>query len=147
MNQYLQLFLKRMCNSECIPSSIRCQTLFKQLIKVCKLMHLNELEITIWSLWLDQIAWDIKDLSVDTFLIITSMQVKEYVNEEGKAMIYMKKIREDYPKIDVIYDSWVKDKAHKLNLSIIEINKLYRKYSQVIIFYNYIVAFNSKQNI
>ena len=60
---------------------------------------MNELEITIWSMWLDKLGWDMRELSLDNFLIVTAIQSKEYLNDYDEMKIYLKKVNEDYPGI------------------------------------------------
>jgi len=88
MSQYSQLFLKRMSTSKksnssiihiIVPLNARKQSIPKLITKMCKLLHLNELEIVAWSLWIDENNWnenDTTEMSMENFLFITSLQIK-----------------------------------------------------------------------
>lgn len=95
------------------------------------MLQMNELEVTIWSLWLDEIHWEMGDLAVDTFVLVTAMQVKERLNDENVLKAHLSKVRDDFPNVDLIYGAWKKDEAHALKINLKEINRLYAKYRQV----------------
>jgi hypothetical protein len=98
---------------------------------------MNELEVTVWSMWLNKLGWDMQDISLDNFLLITAIQVKEYLNDKPK--YNQNRIKEECPNIDLLYDKW--KTTHNLDINLKEINKLYRKYRQV----NLLVSDNSLQ--
>lgn len=144
MNQYLQLFLKRVSNSDKIPISVRNQGIFKQVTKVCKLLHMNELEITVWSLHLDELEWTTEGLAIEMFLVVTAMQAKDYLNDELEMQMYLKKVNEEYPEFNYAYEEWINKREHKVNLGIKEINKQYNKYRLVCFYINYSLAFDNE---
>jgi len=100
---------------------------------VSRLFHLNELEISVWSLWLEKLNWQAGDLSVESFLLITSIQAKAFLNPEMEMEIYFKKLGHDFPKIMQSYKTWIK--THTLNLTHIAINNEYKKLKQVLLFH------------
>ncbi len=87
MNQYSQLFLKKMASSKksisrpipaVVPLTVKQHTIFKQLARVCKLLHMNELEIVVWSLWVDDNNWAEDKANFEDFLMITGLQAKVF---------------------------------------------------------------------
>jgi hypothetical protein len=52
--------------------------LFSVLLYVCKLLHMNELEVLQWSLYTESesINWVREDLSLSTILLLTGFQAK-----------------------------------------------------------------------
>jgi len=143
MNQYLYLFMKKMSNSEKIPPNGKLQPLFKQLAKISKLFHMNELEVVVWSLWLDNLCWTMNNLSLDETLFIAAMQTKEYMNDKETMRIYMEELTLNYRTIMVAYESWVKDKRHEINVNIKDINKRYSEYRQVLLLCNVLAFYQS----
>jgi len=61
-----------------VPANVKQPTVHKQLAKVCKLFHMNELEIAVWSLWVEEQGWTGESMNLEDFLLITAMQVKVY---------------------------------------------------------------------
>jgi len=131
MNQYSQLFLKKMSNSKKIPSSLKHQQILKQLTKICKILHMNELEIATWSLIADKLEWKIEDLSLDDFIFVIGIQAKSLMISDEEMRIYYRKINDDFKTTKSQLDNWLKDPAHIFGFDIIDINKRYRKYRQV----------------
>jgi len=123
---YTQLFLKKLSNKHRVPE------LLNKLIVVSRLFHLNELEIAVWSLWLERLNWKLDDLSLETFLFVTGAQAKAYLNLEIEMEVYFKKLGHDFPKVRKAYESWIKQESHKMNLSTVDINKEYKKFKQVL---------------
>lgn len=142
MNQYLQLFLKRVSNSDKIPISARNQGIFKHVTKICKLLHMNELEITVWSLYLEQLEWSIERLGVEMFLVVSAMQAKDYLNDGLELQMYLKKTNEEYPDFNYEYEEWINKREHRISFGIKEINKQYNKYRLVCFNINYNLAFD-----
>eukprot|EP00826_Nyctotherus_ovalis_P046874 TRINITY_DN5335_c0_g1_i3.p1 TRINITY_DN5335_c0_g1~~TRINITY_DN5335_c0_g1_i3.p1 ORF type:complete len:186 (-),score=38.12 TRINITY_DN5335_c0_g1_i3:573-1130(-) len=131
MNQYLQLFLKRVSNSDTVPISLRNQGIFRHVIRICKLLHMNELEITVWSLHLEEIHWAMCSLSLDFFLAITAMQAKDYLNDEAEVEMYVSRVNEEYAGFKEAYEKWVEKRENGVRLAIKEINRQYNKYRLV----------------
>ena len=46
------------------------------LVEITKLLHLNELEISVWSMALDNLGWIQPELGKETFLFILAFQSK-----------------------------------------------------------------------
>lgn len=65
-------------------------------------------------------------------MFITAAQAKEYVNDESEMGIYKKEMDANYKKMIMSYEEWKKD--HKLTISVIDINKRFRTFNQVIIY-------------
>lgn len=124
MNMYTQLFLKKLSNNHRIPE------LLNKVIVVSRMFHLNELEITVWSLWLEKLNWKLGDLSLETFLFVTGAQAKAYLSPEIEMEVYFKKLGNDFPKARVAYESWIKVGSHNIDLSIHAINKEYKRLKQ-----------------
>lgn len=92
---------------------------------------MNELEVTVWSIWLDKLSWEMQNLSLDNFILVTAMQTKEHLNDENMIRIHLEKLKEEFPNIELIYNTWNKEEAHRLDTNLIDINNLYRKFRQV----------------
>jgi len=144
MNQYLQLFLKRVSNSDRIPISVRNQGTFKQVTKICKLLHMNELEITVWSLYLEQLEWNTNGLPAETFLLIIAVQAKEFLNDELEMKMYLKKVNEEYPDFKDGYKEWVNKRENNIRLEVKDINRQYNKYRLVRLNINFSLAFDNE---
>jgi len=135
MNQYLYSFLKKMSSSNKIPPNGKLQPLFKILAKATRLFHMNELEVVVWSLWLDTLYWTIDDSSLETTIIIAAMQTKEHLNEEEVIKIYKNELNSNYSDIMEKYEAWMKDKDHEINVGITDINRRYTEFRQVKFYY------------
>lgn len=123
---YTQLFLKKLSNKHRVPE------LLNKLIIISRLFHLNELEIAVWSLWLEQINWKLDSLPLETFLFVTGAQAKAFLNPEIEMEVYFKKLGHDFPKVRKAYESWIRQKSHIMNLSIVDTNKEYKRLKQVL---------------
>lgn len=92
---------------------------------------MNEFEITVWSLYLDKLEWNMENLQLEIFLLVTSMQVKERLNDESEMGIYTKKVAEEFYGFKIVYDNWIRRINHSVNIELKEINKLYTIYRSV----------------
>lgn len=86
---------------------------------------MNEMELAAWSLWLDKVGWVVDGFNLEEVLIITGMQVKDLMNTKYEMDIYISKVQESYPGIKSLYEKWIEDKKHEIDLNIIEIHKKY----------------------
>eukprot|EP00826_Nyctotherus_ovalis_P039853 TRINITY_DN3863_c0_g2_i15.p1 TRINITY_DN3863_c0_g2~~TRINITY_DN3863_c0_g2_i15.p1 ORF type:complete len:153 (+),score=0.82 TRINITY_DN3863_c0_g2_i15:501-959(+) len=103
---------------------------------VSRLFHLNELEITAWSLWLEKLNWELGEQSLESFLFVTGAQAKAYLNPEIEMEIYFQKLGHDFPKVMQAYKSWIGIAKHHIDLNSVEINKEYKRLKQVLYFMN-----------
>jgi hypothetical protein len=80
MNQYTIQFLRKVAESnKCIKlftlgAEYSLANMFSSILYICKLLHMNELEITLWSLCLESANKKDNDLSV--VLLVTAYQAK-----------------------------------------------------------------------
>jgi len=80
MNQYTIQFLRKVAESnKCIKYftlgvEYSSANIFSSILYVCKLLHMNELEITLWSLCLE--STNKKDLDLAIVLLVTAYQAK-----------------------------------------------------------------------
>jgi hypothetical protein len=128
--------MKKMSNSGKIPPNGKLQPLFKQLVKISKLFHMNELEVVVWSLWLDNLCWTMNNHFLDEILFISAIQTKEYMNDKEAMKLYMNELTLNHRNIVSAYENWVKDKRNEINVNMKDINKRYSEYRQVCILYN-----------
>ena len=92
---------------------------------------MNEIEIIVWSIWLDELGWNVEKVSMECLMFITAVQAKEYVNDESEMGIYKKEMDANYKKMTMSYEEWKKD--HKVAISVIDINKRFRAFNPVIL--------------
>jgi hypothetical protein len=92
---------------------------------------MNELEVVVWSLWLDNLYWTIDDSSLEATITIAAMQTKEYLNEEEVVKVYKDELNANYPEITKKYDIWTKDKEHEIDVEITDINRRFSEFRQV----------------
>ena len=79
-----QQFLKKMSSSdksnvliwnELVPAHIQ-PTISSQILYVCKTLHMNELEIALWSVCVDGHTWRELELDSNMILLLIAFQVK-----------------------------------------------------------------------
>jgi len=63
-----------------VPVLLKNKELMEKLIEITKMLHLNELEIAVWSLVLDSLGWIQQGIGRDTFLFVIAFQTKVYLN-------------------------------------------------------------------
>jgi len=102
---------------------------------------MNELEITVWSLYLDKLEWEMGNLHLEVFLLLTAMQVKVRLNDELDVKIYFKEASTVYPGFESLYGEWIKKTKHSVKVELKKINGLYAKYRLVSL--NIILAFDN----
>lgn len=132
MNQYLYLFMKKMSSSDKIPPNGKLQPLFKLLAKISKFFHMNELEVVVWSLWLDNLCWTMNSLSLDETLYVAAIQTKEYLNCGEVVKVYKDELAANQRHIMDAYESWTKDRKHDISVGVMEINQRYNDFRQVL---------------
>lgn len=59
-----------------VPDKLKHPSLERTINKIASQLNMNELEITLWSLWVDKNNWGEPSLSTYQFLFITGFQVK-----------------------------------------------------------------------
>lgn len=81
MNQFTIQFLRRMAESnksmsitKDIGNECSLPNMFSTVLYICKLLHMNELEIALWSLCLE--SANKKDLELAVVLLVTAYQAK-----------------------------------------------------------------------
>jgi len=79
MNNYTLQFLRKMANNPKIPVHMQ-GGLFSGLLYVCKLLHLNEVEICQWSLLFENVLdlWEKGGFDQTIILLITGYQSKVF---------------------------------------------------------------------
>lgn len=99
---------------------------------VSRLFHLNELEIAVWSLWLEKLNWELGELSLESFLFVTGAQAKAHLNPEIEMEIYFQKLGHDFPKVMQAYKSWISTPKHHVDLNSVDMNREYKRLKQVL---------------
>lgn len=91
---------------------------------------MNELEVASWSIWNDSNNWDLKNIELDIFLLISAYQVKGCINCLKDDNIYFHKILEEYPNFSNDFLQWQKLNDKKTQLNIAEINRVFKLFRQ-----------------
>eukprot|EP00826_Nyctotherus_ovalis_P030419 TRINITY_DN2428_c0_g2_i3.p1 TRINITY_DN2428_c0_g2~~TRINITY_DN2428_c0_g2_i3.p1 ORF type:complete len:155 (-),score=34.86 TRINITY_DN2428_c0_g2_i3:22-486(-) len=89
LNQYTLQFLREMTRSNKIPSLLKNKDLLSKLVEITKVLHLNELEIAVWSLVLDSLEWSQPGIGRETFLFVIAFQAKQYFHHKKEMGVYL----------------------------------------------------------
>jgi hypothetical protein len=92
---------------------------------------MNELEITVWSLHLDELEWGMGNIQLEAFLLLTAIQAKERLNDEFDMKIYFKEASAAYPGFESLYEEWLRKTRCSVGVELKKINGLYTRYRLV----------------
>ncbi len=107
MSQFLINFLKNMVETSKTLDHSKALTFLPNLIKVCKLLHLNELEITLWSLHIDISKWDLQKFQLSQCLLFSAIIAKEQLCDDPVVLVsYRDKIFAGDPSMSKTYSEW-----------------------------------------
>ena len=129
MNQYTIFFLKKL---SFIKPNLDVN---EKINRVAKFFHMNELELTIWSLCLKRFEWKVNGMTIEEFVYIIGLQIKAFANPKPEFELYFEKFQNDFPRMKKTYENWIKDKKHEINFDLREINKEYKVLRRVLDLY------------
>jgi hypothetical protein len=72
---------------------------------------------------------------LEVFLFVTGAQAKVHLNPDIEMDVYFKKLDHDFPKAKRAYKVWTKKKSNHLTLTIVGINRQYKKLKHVPLFH------------
>jgi|688.fasta_scaffold848254_1 hypothetical protein len=101
MTHQAQLFLRRI--SKQVSGDI---DLVESLNQVCKILCMNELEIVVWSIYLNDYNWCSPDLPLYEELCISGLAAKQYLNNDISSL--KQSLGTSIANFDSKYVSWMK---------------------------------------
>ena len=109
----INLFLRRVAASG--PEFTSQCALHGKLAAVVREFMLNELEVVVWSLYLEKCVWDMKAEELDKGLYLAAIATKAYFDENGKPFgEYLETI---WPGIQREYEQFSLEHADQLDIS------------------------------
>lgn len=107
--------------------------LFSVLLYVCKLLHLNELEVLQWSVCAESgsVEWDRKDLSQSIILLLLGFQVKQLFNPKELVDVYHCKTSLVHTGFKQWLAIWNEDEKNRIDYSPIALNSQYNAFHDV----------------
>lgn len=105
MSHQSQLFLRRIASSA--PNG--GQALLEKLNEVCKQVLLNELEIVLWSFYLEKYAWYDDSSPQSDLLLFSAFAAKQFLNADTS--VVESNLKSLTPDFDRRFKQWSKDKS------------------------------------
>ncbi|CAG9322297.1 unnamed protein product [Blepharisma stoltei] len=126
-NTIINILYKVVQTSACLNAAYK-KAAMKQLISAAKDLALNEMEASLWTIYLQKIDW--KSLSSTCYLdlLFAAYASKSYLNENLKPFnVYLEKMNANFLKS---YESWHSTHKHLLKIDSKEINNRFKEYSK-----------------
>ncbi|CAG9336051.1 unnamed protein product [Blepharisma stoltei] len=130
ISQKAQLLIRRIVHSKEIPSEMRGQPLFRLLLDVYEKLSLNEIEVTVWSIYLDRFVWADQEFPLRLLLIISAYAAKSYLSD---ARHFYEYIKSKIPGFEEVYRKWDFKNKGWLEVSGKELNLKYRYLSESVL--------------
>eukprot|EP00742_Colponemidia_sp_Colp-10_P004872 GILJ01005204.1.p1 GENE.GILJ01005204.1~~GILJ01005204.1.p1 ORF type:complete len:571 (-),score=83.85 GILJ01005204.1:234-1946(-) len=105
-----QHFLRKMAEESKLPFDL--ESLLSSLRSVAKSMMMNELEIVVWSLYLDKLGWADTRLSLMESLTMSAFAVKMYLN--GDHGMFLPHLNRLIPGFSYRFNQWLTGKDRRL---------------------------------
>ena len=118
-----QLMLKRMMTKG--NEFYRSQPLGNLLRQVAAELMLNELELIVWSIYLDKLVWTQRVPSVRNVLYFTAYTAKTYLNENEDSLIFQAFLASTIRSFIVLYNIWITKQQSKIAILPSELNCKY----------------------
>lgn len=128
MSQFLQQFLKKMSYSPSIPPFLSRDIVLTKINQICKLLHMNELEVALWSYWADSLNWSIGKCDLNLFLHLTGFQAKEFLTGKEEAAKYKTRLSSEFGDFEHKLDEWESSRKNIVKVSFAELNKKYQQF-------------------
>lgn len=109
----INLFLRRMAAKG--PEGISKCALHGKIVTVVREIRLNELEVAVWSLYLEKFVWDMKAEELDKGLYIAGIATKAYFDENGS--LFRDYLETIWPGIQREYEEFRLEHADQLDIS------------------------------
>jgi hypothetical protein len=113
-------------NNEKIPPELLNLQLQQIALQIMQETALNELQITIWSIFIENFVWNEKQKPIRTVLIYAALRAKEYLGEKVEFFIIKYSEKDTYFRIH--YQRWIADKLFEVSLK--DLNIQYQKLSK-----------------
>ena len=144
LSQISLLMIRRIASNTEIPISLRSYPLLRKLENTVKDLLMNEIEITLFGIFLESFGWNDTEFSLDNILPYTGLLAKKELNQNIESILdYFTLIDDNFLKN---YEKWGKKYKHLCSIDPVLLNSTFSIYSSVedknerkIIDYNYIV--------
>eukprot|EP00359_Climacostomum_virens_P006260 CAMPEP_0204916382 /NCGR_PEP_ID=MMETSP1397-20131031/14201_1 /ASSEMBLY_ACC=CAM_ASM_000891 /TAXON_ID=49980 /ORGANISM="Climacostomum Climacostomum virens, Strain Stock W-24" /LENGTH=329 /DNA_ID=CAMNT_0052088857 /DNA_START=804 /DNA_END=1793 /DNA_ORIENTATION=- len=121
MSQLGMLILRRLIAVSAIEAPHKSEPILMMLTKTAKEFLLNELELVVWSIYIDRFVWNDSSLPLKTLLLYSAFTVKSYLNRDVTALTSHFNISTS--SLDGSFDAWHYSKQDQLAVSPIDLNE------------------------
>ena len=128
LTQQILLFLKFIVKSKNLPLELKNLPLLRMLIETCKEFFLNELEITLWSIFLDKSVWNDKTKAVQVLLLYAAYAAKSYMNNDSDIQMIKLHVANKHSGFLIGYDKWYQSSQDQLRISLRYLNCQYNSF-------------------
>ncbi|CAG9329256.1 unnamed protein product [Blepharisma stoltei] len=136
-NQTISLMLNRITKNNKISSEFYSRPLLMLLEEICDSLMMEELEISLWAIYLDNIIWGKNASYFENGIWFASYAAKSSLSNDIE--IYEKIIVEKIPNFHRFYDEWYSQHRSDLSVNSMNINQKYNKLSRIAKYYQFTV--------
>jgi len=145
VSQLSQLIIRRVVHSSSLPNKFRNQSVLRLLTDVAKQLTMNEIELTLMSIYLKKFGWKDRLLTIDYLLLYVAILAKCHINSDPSP--YIEHLSTQIPDFKASFENWESYYSEFLEVSMLELNETFSELtrhfslpdSQNIIDYNYYV--------
>ena len=128
LTQQILVYLKTLLKNKELLFELKSFPLLRMLEDTCKEFFLNELEATMWSIFLEKLVWENKSKPIQILLLYTAFAVKSYMNSEEDINVITSYISQKYGGFFTGYEKWHSQYSEQLFISQRNFNQYYNNF-------------------
>lgn len=126
--QQVLLILKSIVKNAAVPPDLKALPLLRMLIETCKEFLLNELEITLWSIFLDKLVWGDRSKLIQVLLLYTAYAAKSHMNMDSDIQMIKLCVANKHSGFFIGYEKWYQLSMNELSISFRHLNHQYNSF-------------------
>jgi hypothetical protein len=131
MSQLSMLVIRRLIAEAAVPAPRNKESLLKMLSETAKELLLNELELVVWSIYLDKFVWKDLGLPLETLLMYSAFAVKTYMNDE--ITVFQTHLNSRFSNFTSRYNEWITKHRSRMGIAPRELNTKFKKLTKPLI--------------
>jgi hypothetical protein len=131
MSQLSMLVIRRLIAEAAVPAPRSKESLLKMLSETAKELLLNELELVVWSIYLEKFVWKDLGLPLETLLMYSAFAVKTYMNDE--ITVFQTHLNSRFSNFTSRYNEWITKHRSRMGIAPRELNTKFKKLTKPLI--------------
>lgn len=144
ISHHLLSISRKIASSDSIPLNFRTKVSAASIVSIFKQLHLNEIEASLYSMYMDSFAWKDNEFTLDQLLLFTGLLVKFKLNPSIDK--YLDQLSQVNPQVFKFFMKFKKKYLSQATADSLQLNQKYNEMTLVqpqpipmIIEYNFLV--------